>query len=245
MSWIFHDRALEGVVYTFDELRTALGAQPPPIGDSEPPADLRRHPPPQRGDRVRARLRREEAPARHRRRDQEDLFDPPSARGRSQDGEVSEGRAAAPALLPRVHAARQDRLQGPAGRRLVERAGDAEDAERRAHRGARALRHAPCVPLPHREREGRAALHESAPPPLGLAAVDHPLDRAAALLRGAQGIGDHGAPDGARGRRERPVERREAPRRARDEEARLRQLVKSHGEEGRYKKQAARFPGQS
>jgi Fic family protein len=46
MSWIYHDSALEGVVYTFEELRTALGAQPPPIGDSslQPTYDdIRRH----------------------------------------------------------------------------------------------------------------------------------------------------------------------------------------------------------
>lgn len=39
MSWIYHDSALEGVVYTFEELRTALGAKsgvpavPPPPSD--------------------------------------------------------------------------------------------------------------------------------------------------------------------------------------------------------------------
>ena len=46
MSWIYHDSALEGTVYTFEELRTALGAQPPPIGDSslQPTYDdIRRH----------------------------------------------------------------------------------------------------------------------------------------------------------------------------------------------------------
>jgi Fic family protein len=46
MSWIYHDSALEGTVYTFEELRTALGGQPPPIGDSslQPTYDdIRRH----------------------------------------------------------------------------------------------------------------------------------------------------------------------------------------------------------
>src|SRR5262249_44496492 len=68
------------------------------------------------------------------------------------------------------------------------------------------------------QRQGLAPVHEPAPdaerPPAG----DHPLDRAAALLRGPQGLRHHGAPDGAGGGGERPLERREAPRRARDQE---------------------------
>ena len=46
MSWIYHDSALEGVVYTFDELRTGLSGQAPPVTDSSlQPAcdDIRRH----------------------------------------------------------------------------------------------------------------------------------------------------------------------------------------------------------
>jgi len=46
MSWIFHDSALEGVVYTFEELRTALSGQAPPVTDSslQPTYDdIRRH----------------------------------------------------------------------------------------------------------------------------------------------------------------------------------------------------------
>ncbi len=46
MSWIYHDSALEGVVYTFDELRTALAGQPAPVADSslQPTYDdIRRH----------------------------------------------------------------------------------------------------------------------------------------------------------------------------------------------------------
>jgi Fic family protein len=46
MSWIYHDSALEGVVYTFEELRTALSGQPPPVTDSslQPTYDdIRRH----------------------------------------------------------------------------------------------------------------------------------------------------------------------------------------------------------
>jgi fido (protein-threonine AMPylation protein) len=46
MSWIYHDSALEGVVYTFDELRTALSGQAPPVTDSslQPTYDdIRRH----------------------------------------------------------------------------------------------------------------------------------------------------------------------------------------------------------
>ena len=46
MSWIYHDSALEGVVYTFEELRTALSGQPPPVTDSslQPTCDdIRRH----------------------------------------------------------------------------------------------------------------------------------------------------------------------------------------------------------
>jgi len=34
MSWIYHDSALEGVVYTFDELRSALSDEPIPLADS-------------------------------------------------------------------------------------------------------------------------------------------------------------------------------------------------------------------
>ena len=46
MSWIYHDSALEGLVYTFEELRTALGNAPPPPSDSnlQPTYDeIRRH----------------------------------------------------------------------------------------------------------------------------------------------------------------------------------------------------------
>ena len=46
MSWIYHDSALEGVVYTFEELRTALAGQAPPMADSslQPTYDdIRRH----------------------------------------------------------------------------------------------------------------------------------------------------------------------------------------------------------
>ena len=46
MSWIYHDSALEGVVYTFDELRTALAGQAAPVADSslQPTYDdIRRH----------------------------------------------------------------------------------------------------------------------------------------------------------------------------------------------------------
>lgn len=46
MSWIYHDSALEGVVYTFDELRTALSGQAAPVTDSslQPTYDdIRRH----------------------------------------------------------------------------------------------------------------------------------------------------------------------------------------------------------
>jgi Fic family protein len=46
MSWIYHDSALEGVVYTFEELRTALSGQTPPVTDSslQPTCDdIRRH----------------------------------------------------------------------------------------------------------------------------------------------------------------------------------------------------------
>jgi len=34
MSWIYHDAALEGVVYTYEELRGGLSGQPAPTGDS-------------------------------------------------------------------------------------------------------------------------------------------------------------------------------------------------------------------
>ncbi len=46
MSWIYHDSALEGVVYTFDELRSALSGQAQPVTDSslQPTYDdIRRH----------------------------------------------------------------------------------------------------------------------------------------------------------------------------------------------------------
>ncbi|WP_235879714.1 Fic family protein [Polyangium aurulentum] len=46
MSWIYHDSALEGVVYTFEELRTALHGQAPPVTDTnlQPTYDdIRRH----------------------------------------------------------------------------------------------------------------------------------------------------------------------------------------------------------
>ncbi|MDC3957744.1 Fic family protein [Polyangium jinanense] len=46
MSWIFHDSALEGVVYTFEELRTALSGYAPPVSDTnlQPTYDdIRRH----------------------------------------------------------------------------------------------------------------------------------------------------------------------------------------------------------
>jgi hypothetical protein len=46
MSWIYHDSALEGVVYTYAELRAALGNEPLPVTDSslQPTVeDIRRH----------------------------------------------------------------------------------------------------------------------------------------------------------------------------------------------------------
>lgn len=46
MSWIYHDSALEGVVYTFEELRAALSGQGMPVTDSsiQPTCDdIRRH----------------------------------------------------------------------------------------------------------------------------------------------------------------------------------------------------------
>ncbi|MFO0759180.1 MAG: Fic family protein [Byssovorax sp.] len=46
MSWIYHDSALEGTVYTFEELRAGFSGQPQPITDSnlQPTfEDIRRH----------------------------------------------------------------------------------------------------------------------------------------------------------------------------------------------------------
>ncbi|HSO00158.1 MAG TPA: Fic family protein, partial [Candidatus Nanopelagicales bacterium] len=45
MSWIYHDSALEGVVYTYDELTTALRNEAPPLDSSLQPTydDIRRH----------------------------------------------------------------------------------------------------------------------------------------------------------------------------------------------------------
>ena len=69
MSWIYHDSALEGVVYT---LRGADARRIDPsaavVHRLEHAADLRGDPPSPRGDRVRPRLRDEEAPADHDRR---------------------------------------------------------------------------------------------------------------------------------------------------------------------------------
>ena len=102
----------------------------PLVDRLEPAADLRGDPPAPRGARVRPRLRDEEAPAGQPRRREEDLPDPPSGGGGHQDGQVPQGHPPAPPVLPRVRAARQDRLQGPADHRLAERSRDAEDAER-------------------------------------------------------------------------------------------------------------------
>jgi Fic family protein len=46
MSWIYHDSALEGVVYTYEELQSALRIEPVPLADSslQPTYDdIRRH----------------------------------------------------------------------------------------------------------------------------------------------------------------------------------------------------------
>lgn len=45
MSWIYHDSALEGTVYTYDELTTALRNEAPPADSSLQPTydDIRRH----------------------------------------------------------------------------------------------------------------------------------------------------------------------------------------------------------
>ncbi|WP_245678586.1 Fic family protein [Chondromyces crocatus] len=45
MSWIYHDSALEGVVYTYEELTTALRNETPPADSSLQPTydDIRRH----------------------------------------------------------------------------------------------------------------------------------------------------------------------------------------------------------
>lgn len=198
--------------------RAAYGARPDGDGAArlEPAAHLRRDPAAPRGDRLLSRPGDQEAAAGDGRHDQEDLLDPAPRRGRPEVGQVPQRDPAAPAVLPRVRGARQDREQGAAGGRVGERPRDAQGARVDPHRGPGALRSAAGLPVCHRQRPGGAALHEPALDEGGLPAGDHALDRPPEVLRGAQGVGDHHQQHGARGHRERAVEHREAARRARD-----------------------------
>ena len=131
MSWIAHDSALEGVVYTLAELRSAMGARRRRSGVRlEPAARRRGDPPPPRGAQLRPRAGDEAARADHGRRGQAHLLRAPSRGGRRKDRQVPQGHPPASPLLPRVRAARQDRLQAPADHRLGERSRDAADAGR-------------------------------------------------------------------------------------------------------------------
>jgi hypothetical protein len=188
MSWIAHDSALEGVgLHDSRAARRRSAGSTFAFDSSMQPVveEIRRH-------REALNFIREyadqAAQPHHGRRGQEDLLRPSPRRGGRQDGQVPQGHPPAPPLLPRVRAARQDRLQAAADRRLDQRSGDARTRTpvriaARAHYDI--LR---VFPVRHRQRQGRAPRHEPAAAAQRIPAGHHPLDRAAAVLRGAQGL---------------------------------------------------------
>ena len=166
MSWIYHDSALEGVVYTVQELRAAIDPDGPRRGRLEPAAGRRGDPPPPRGARLRPRHGRE-AQARR---------SPSTSSRRSTcilhpeegDSRRVKYRKDIPQHRLYFHEyAPPDKItyKVRADRRLDQRSRDEEEPQRRCVSRARALRPAARLPVRPRQRQGRAPAHEPAAPP--------------------------------------------------------------------------------
>ena len=218
MSWIAHDSALEGVVYTLAELRSAMGANDGDVAfdSSLQPVveEIRRHR--EALNFVREQATKKRVPI------TVDVVKRIYCVLHPEEGDVKTVKYRKDIPQHRLYFheyAPPDKIAYKL-RQVIDWVNDPETRRTpHAHppRGARPLRHRPHFPVRDRQRQGRAARDEPAAPPGRLPAGHHPLDRAAALLRGAQGLEHDDARHRAGRHREQPRVDREAPRRARRE----------------------------
>ncbi len=223
MSWIHHDSALEGVVYTFQELQMAVDPAITVVPDSsiQPICDeIRRHK--QAIDFVCEQARLKEPVS-------SDLIKRIYLFLHPEEGDLKTVKYRKDIPQHRLYFheyAAPDKIAYGV-RQVVEWLNDPETARTRGALRIAARAHydfIPHLPLPDRQREGGSPADELRAAARRLPAGDHPLDRASALLRGAQGLTALRAAHGDRGPRELGREHREVPQRTHHARARVRLL---------------------
>jgi hypothetical protein len=210
MSWVYHDSAIEGVVYTVQELKTAIDPSAVIVTDSNlQPAceEIRRH-------REALNFIRDFA-VKKRLPVTLDVVKKIYLILHPEEGDLKTLRYRKDIPQHRLYFheyAPPDKITYKV-RQVMDWVNDPETRRtRNAIRGACALRPLAHLPVHARQREGRAAADEPAAPSLGLPPGDHPLDRAAALLRRPEGGERRDEPDRPGGHREQPGLGREAGR---------------------------------
>ena len=216
MSWIAHDSALEGVVYTLAELRSAMGGTESQVAfdSSLQPVveEIRRHREALNFVREQATKRRVPITV--------DVVKRIYCVLHPEEGDVKTVKYRKDIPQHRLYFheyAPPDKIAYKL-RQVIDWVNDPETKRNRSPVRLAARAHYDIVrifPFHHRQRQGRAAGHEPAPAPRRVPARHHPLDRAAALLRGPQGLERHDAVDRPGRDREQPRVHREAPRRVR------------------------------
>ena len=217
MSWIYHDSALEGVVYTFQELRTAIDPTFAGRRRLEHPARRRGDPPPPRG----ARLHPRSGGARSRQPITVDLVKKIYLILHPEEGDIKTVKYRKDIPQHRLYFheyAPPDKITYKV-RQIVDWVNDPETKRTRTPVRLAARAHYDLLrvfPFPTDSGKVARLSHEPAPAARGLPAGDHPLDGAAALLRGPQGLERDDDSDRAGGDREQPRVDREAARGVRD-----------------------------
>ena len=216
MSWIAHDSALEGVVYTLAELRTAMGGNDGEVAfdSSLQPVveEIRRHR--EALNFVREQATKKRVPI------TVDVVKRIYCVLHPEEGDVKTVKYRKDIPQHRLYFheyAPPDKIAYKL-RQVIDWVNDPETRRTRTPVRLAARAHYDLLrifPVRDRQRQGRAPGDEPAAPARRLSAGHHPLDRAAALLRGAQGLEHDDARHRAGRDREQPRVDREAPRRAR------------------------------
>ena len=217
MSWIYHDSAIEGSVYTFQELRTAIDATTPlAVADSslQPVCEeIRRHR--EALDYVRDYAVKKRLPVNL------DIVKKIYLILHPEEGDLKSVRYRKDIPQHRLYFheyAPPDKITYKV-RQVMDWVNDPETRRTRGPMRIAARAHYDLLarlPLRAGQRQSRAPPDEPAPAPLGLPAGDRPLDRASALLRCPQG-GEHGDdPDRTGGDRQQPRLGREDARGVRE-----------------------------
>ena len=188
MSWIHHDTAIEGTVYTVQELRAAIDPMfQADIDSGMQPVieEIRRH-------REALDFIRDQA-VRRRQPITVDLVKRIYLILHPEEGDVKTVKYRKDIPQHRLYFheyAPPDKITYKV-RQIIDWVNDPETRRTRTPVRLAARAHYDLLrvfPFAHGQRQGRAPPHEPAPSPRGLPAGDHPLDGAAALLRGAQGL---------------------------------------------------------